>query len=156
MMARQTRDQFKKLNKLTEAQAALGWGVVLILATLLGTIYLTQASRTATVGRRVQILQNELIDLKRENGALEQHIAEAQSLDRLQAEALRQGFIPANPDDVTFLIVPDYPVGEGYDPFAVVPEATAVAPPIGTIEEALYLYFTGQVNALMRGEAREQ
>ena len=110
----------------------------------------------ASLVRRVQILQNELIDLKRENGALEQHIAEAQSLDRLQPEALRQGFIPANPEDVTFLIVPDYPVGEGYDPFAVVPDATAVAPPIGTIEEALYLYFTRQVNALMRGEAREQ
>lgn len=156
MMARQTRDQFKKLNKLTEAQAALGWGVVLILATLLGTIYLTQASRTATVGRRVQVLQNELIDLKRENAALEQHIAEAQALDRLQAEALRKGFIPANPDDVTFLIVPDYPVEEGYDPFADVPQVTAVPQPINTIEEALYFYFTGQLNEFMRGEAREQ
>ena len=156
MMARQTRDQFKKLNKLTEAQAALGWAVVLILGTLLGTIYLTQASSTATVGRRVQILQNELIELKRENSALEQKIAEAQSLDRLQSEAIRQGFIPANPDDVEFVIVEDYPVGAGYDPFAEVAEETAVSVAPNTIEEALLLYFTNQLNELMRGEASEQ
>ena len=58
MMARQTREQLKRLNALTEAQAALGWGVILLLAALLGTVYVSQASRIATVGRRVQILQN--------------------------------------------------------------------------------------------------
>ena len=156
MMARQTRDQFKKLNKLTEAQAALGWAVVLILGTLLGTIYLTQASRTATVGRRVQILQNELIELKRENSALEQKIAEAQSLDRLQSEAIRQGFVPANPDDVEFVIVEDYPIGAGYDPFTEIVEETAVSVAPNTIEEALLLYFTNQLNGFIRGEASEQ
>ncbi len=156
MMARQTRDQFKRLNKLTEAQAALGWAVVLILGSLLGTIYLTQASRTATVGRRVQILQNELIELKRENAALEQKIAEAQSLDRLQSEAVRQGFVQANPDDVQFVIVEDYPIGAGYDPFAVIEPETAVPVPPNSIEEALMLYFNDQINELMQGEAREQ
>ncbi len=156
MMARQTRDQFRRLNKLTEAQAAIGWGMVLLLGTLLGTIYLTQASRTAAIGRHVQVLQNELIELKRENSALEQGIAEAQSLDRLQGEAVKQGFVPANPEDIEFVIVTDYPLGTGYDPFAEDVEVTAVPTPPNTIEEALLLYFTGQLNQLMQGEAREQ
>ena len=109
-MARQTREQLKRLNALTEAQAALGWGVILVLAALLGTVYVSQASRIASVGRQVQILQNELTELKRQNNDLERDIAAAQALDRLQAEAVRLGFVEADPDDIEYIIVPDYPV----------------------------------------------
>jgi len=156
MMARQTRDQLKRLNKLTEAQAAAGWGIILILGALLGAIYLTQASRTAAIGRRVQLLQNDLIDLKRENGALERKIAEAQSLDRLQATAAALGFVPANPDDVQYLIIPDYPVGEPGDPLAIVPEATPTPVMAQTMEEAIWFYLNGRMKSFVQGEAREQ
>ena len=52
---RQKREQLKRLGWLTEAQAVLGWGVILILVALVGAIYLNQASRIASVGRRVQV-----------------------------------------------------------------------------------------------------
>ncbi len=156
MMARQTRDQLKRLNKLTEAQAAAGWGVILILGALLGTIYLTQASRTAAVGRRVQILQNDLIDLKRENNELEQKIAETQSLERLQATAAALGFVPANPEDVEFLVIPNYPVGEPANPLAIAPEATPAPATARTMEEAVWLYLNSQTDGVVQGEAREQ
>lgn len=157
MMARQTREQLKRLNALTEAQAALGWGVILVLAALLGTIYVSQASRIASVGRRVQILQNELIELKRENNDLERDIAAAQALDRLQAEAIRLGFVEANPDDIEYIIVPDYPVElEETDPLEIVPTVTAVPPPAATVREALWLYLSDRFSDFRRGEAREQ
>lgn len=156
MMARQTRDQLKRLNKLTEAQAAVGWGIILIFGALLGTIYLTQASRIATVGRHVQVLQNQLIDLKRENNDLEQKIAEAQSLDRLQAEAVRLGFVPADPEDIQYLIIPDYPVGAPIDPFAVIPEPVPTPVQAQSMEEAITLYLNSQISGFVRGEAREQ
>ncbi len=157
MMARQTREQIKRLNALSEAQAALGWGVILVLAALLGTIYVSQASRIASVGRRVQILQNELTELKRQNNDLERDIAAAQALDRLQAEASRLGFVEANPADIEYIIVPDYPVElDETDPLAVEPTVTAVPPPAETIREALWLYLSDRFSDFIRGEAREQ
>ena len=156
-MARQTREQLKRLNALTEAQAALGWGVILVLAALLGTVYVSQASRIASVGRQVQILQNELTELKRQNNDLERDIAAAQALDRLQAEAVRLGFVEADPDDIEYIIVPDYPAElEETDPLEILPQATAVPPPAETAQEALWLYLRGRFSDFIRGEAREQ
>lgn len=157
MMARQTREQLKRLNALTEAQAALGWGVILLLAALLGTVYVSQASRIAAVGRRVQILQNELSELKRQNNDLERDIAAAQALDRLQTEAVRLGFVEASPDDIEYIIVPDYPVEEVInDPLEILPQVTAVPPPAENVREALWLYLRSRFSDFIRGEAREQ
>jgi cell division protein FtsL len=157
MMARQTREQLKRLNALTEAQAALGWGVILVLAALLGTVYVSQASRIASVGRKVQVLQNELTDLKRQNNNLERDIAAAQALDRLQAEAIRLGFVEAAPADIEYIIVPDYPVElEETDPLEILPMVTAVPPPAATVREALWLYLSDRFSDFIRGEAREQ
>ena len=64
---RQKREKVKRLNWLTEAQAAIGWGIILVLVAVLGTIYLNQASHIAVTGRRVQMMQNELDTLKRDN-----------------------------------------------------------------------------------------
>jgi len=92
---RQARELARRLGLLTEAQAAAGWGVIVVLGALLGAIYLNQASKIATIGRRVQMEQNELDEVKRANAELERQIAEAQSLERLDAEARRLGFVLA-------------------------------------------------------------
>ncbi|MCA9936535.1 MAG: hypothetical protein H6662_12120 [Ardenticatenaceae bacterium] len=150
--ARKARESLRRLNWLTEAQAALGWGVILILAALLGVIYLSQASRIATVGRRVQILQNTLDTLHRENATLERKIAEAQSLERLQAEAARMGFLPADPEAIEYIIVTDYPP----DTFAIPePESAPVPPPVESMGEALWFTARGSITGFMRGESGE-
>lgn len=153
---RRTRAQLKRLTRLTEFQAVLGWGVILVIAALLGTIFLRQSSRIANTGRQVQILQNRLIDLKRENSAFEKQIAEAQSLERLQSEVIRLGFIPAQPGDIEYVIVPNYPVVETAVPDLPAPDVeTAVTPP-ATIQEALWLAINDSINYLIRGEASEK
>ncbi len=154
---RQTRAQLKRLTRLAEFQAVLGWGVILVIAALLGTIFLRQSSRIATTGRQVQILQSGLIDLKRENSAIEKQIAEAQSLERLQSAAIRLGFIPARPDDIEYVIVPNYPVAETAVPEPSTPDAeTAVAPPPATIRQAFWLAIEDSINDLVKGESREE
>jgi hypothetical protein len=154
-MSRQTREEAKRLSWLTEAQAAIGWGIVLILAALLGTIYLRQASRIAAVGRHVQITQIELEDIKRNNANLEQQIAEAQSLERLQAEAIRLGFKPAQPEDIEYIIVPDYPVAS--ESVVAPPLQTPVEiEPLETIVEAIWQNFKSRISSLIQGEAGEQ
>lgn len=156
MMARQTRDQVKRFHALTEAQAALGWGVILILAALVGAIYLSQASRTASVGRRIQVLQNDLDILKQENARLERSIAEAQQLDRLQQEAARLGFVPAHTDDIEYLMIPNYPAAAPIPTILDAPAETAVAPPPPqTIQEAIWLSIRQQISHFVEGEANE-
>ena len=85
------KERKKKLVNLTEAQAAMSWTVLLALAFLLGAIYLFQTSQIASVGRHVQEMQNQLDEAKQANVELEQKIAEAQSLERLQARSCPPG-----------------------------------------------------------------
>jgi cell division protein FtsL len=142
----------KRRNRfwLTEAQAALSWGIILALGALLGTIYLYQASRIAGVGRHVQDLQNELDNVKRVNAELEREIAEGQSLERLQAEAESMGFVRARPEDIEYLVVPDYPTAINQGP----PQEIVEPPkPIETITEALLITFQESINDLIRGES---
>jgi cell division protein FtsL len=142
----------KRRNRfwLTEAQAALSWGVILALGALLGTIYLYQASRIAGVGRHVQDLQNQLDDVKRVNAELERQVAEGQSLERLQSEAERLGFVRARPEDIEYIIVPDYPTAINQGAPLAVP---APPQPIETIHEAFVMAFQSSIHDLVRGES---
>lgn len=155
---RQARELARRLGWLTEAQAAAGWAVIIILAALLGAIYLNQASKIAAIGRRVQIEQSQLDEYKRINGELERLIAEAQALERLNAEALGMGFRPATPDEIEYLVIPDYPVGEAIEP-ALSQSGHALesaSTPPETMLEALLLTVQSVSDQLIRGQANEQ
>jgi len=152
---RSLRQQARRLIWLTEAQAALGWGVIIILIALLGAIYLSQTSKIATTGRRVQILQGELTDIKRINATLDRQIAEAQALPLLQERARALGFVQANPTDIEYLVVPDYPTGP--PPIATPPPEVVPTPePITTIQEALWYAVKEYVAGLIEGESSER
>jgi hypothetical protein len=151
------RSSNKRVTWLTEAQAAVGWGIILVLVAILGTVYLSQASRTAVAGRRVQIRQNELDDMKRENAELEKKIAEAQSLEDLQAKAQAMGFIQAQPENIEYLSIPDFPAETAVPPIiSATPESVELVPPPDTMEEALILAFQASVSSLIEGSAGEQ
>ena len=154
---RQKSERLKRLTWLNETQVALGWGVILILIALLGAIYLNQASRIASVGRRVQVLQSELENIKRDNAALARQIAEVQSLERLQREAIRLGFVPARPADIEYIIVPDYPIAPGPAIGDSAPDASVIeSDPPETMREAVWLAFKSGISSLIYGEASEQ
>ena len=152
--SRHTRELGRKLSKLTEVQAAIGWGLILLVIALLGVIYLNQSSRIATVGRRVQTLQYDLGEIQRENADLEREIAQAQSITRIQKEAEKMGFVKAQPAYIEYLVVPNYP--------AVAPvteqEAREVTKSTSaeSMREGIWLVIEGGLNDLMRGESREQ
>jgi cell division protein FtsL len=144
------KERKKSLLWLTEAQAALSWGVLLTMAALVGAIYLVQTSGIATAGTQVQLLQSELGDQKQENIELERDIAEAQSLDRLQRDALKLGFTRSTPGDVEFLVVPDYPqVSELTD----TSEPESLTEPAENLAEALWLAIRNSIGDLIQGES---
>jgi hypothetical protein len=152
--SRHTRELARKFGKLTEAQAVIGWGLILLVIALLGVIYLNQSSRIAAVGRRVQILQIELNTIQRENANLERDIASAQDISRINKEADQMGFIKAQPQDTDYLVVPKYP------PLAEVSELDAQAPveplTVESMKEAFWLVFESEISDLMQGESLEQ
>lgn len=152
---RQARELARRLGLLTQAQAAAGWAVIIILSALLGAIYLNQAAKIATIGRRVQREQAALDDFKRQNAELERLIAEAQALERLDAEAVRLGFVPSTPADIDYITIPNYPT----EPTGqrVEEEVPAVLPdPPGTVWEAISLAIRDLGIDLTRGEADER
>lgn len=152
---RQARELARRLGLLTEAQAAAGWGIIIILLALLGAIYLNQASKIATIGRRVQLEQQTLDRLRLENADLERRIAEAQTLDRLMSESRRLGFIPSSPPDIDYIVIPNYPT----EPIAttLIEEAPPPKPaPPETMLEAISLTIRGMGIGLTRGEVNDQ
>jgi len=149
--ARRNKARRRSLLWLTEAQAALGWAVLLALAAVLGSIYLHQTSGIAQVGRTVQSLQYRLNEVKRENTRLELEIAEAQSLGRLRREAERLGFVPSTPDDIDYEIIYNYPP-QRESTESLEPQLEPIS--IETAFEAIIRSLTSRIGDFSRGEAK--
>lgn len=91
-----------------ERKVALGMLLVLITFSLIGWLYLTQASSLTTTSFRIEQLRAELTVLKQQNAQMELKIAEWEDLPRIEQRARELGFGP--PGQVVYLPVPDYPV----------------------------------------------
>ena len=152
--SRQTREIARRFSKLTEVQAAVGWGLILLVIALLGVIYLNQSSKIAAVGRHVQEMQAEIRTIQRENSDIEREIAEAQSLTRLQKEAERMGFIRAQSTLVEYLVIPPFTSMTPEEEERYI-QGQSTNPPVEKIQEALRLTIESAINDLMEGEAGE-
>jgi cell division protein FtsB len=90
-----------------ERKAALGMLLVLITASLVGWLYLTQASSLTTTSFQIEQFREELATLNQQNAQLELEIAEREALPRIEQRARELGF--GLPDNVLYLPVPNYP-----------------------------------------------
>jgi hypothetical protein len=89
-----------------DARTAIGSLLILILVSLLGWLYLTQASQVTTTGYRIYELENERARLQRENAKLMLEIAELGRLEVVEARARQLGFVPS--EQVEYLAVAGY------------------------------------------------
>jgi len=152
--ARKTRELSRRLSKLTEAQAAMGWGVILLIVMCLGAIYLNQSSKIAAVGRHVQQLDYALGEIQHENARIERDIAEAQAVERLQQEAARLGFVTAQSSDIEYKVIPNYPAGAPTGSTLTTEETERTRSP-ETMKEAILIILRSRLDDLMRGESGE-
>ncbi len=90
-----------------ERKAALGMLLILITVSLVGWLYLTQASSIATTSFQIEQLRAELLILNQQNAHLELEIAKWEALPRVEQRARELGFGP--PGQVLYLPVPNYP-----------------------------------------------
>jgi len=91
-------------NKL-EGRATAGMLIIFLVLSLLGWIYLTQASHVATTSRRNQELEAEKVRLQQENMELMVAVAAYESVSRLAARAHELGYVAVTPEDADFLAV---------------------------------------------------
>ncbi len=101
----------KKSRWKLESRATTVMLVVLGMLSLLGWIYLSQASYVATTSRHVQQLEAEKARLQQENLELMAEIAELESVTRLTARAREMGLVMVAPEDVEFVVISDVPAG---------------------------------------------
>jgi cell division protein FtsL len=97
-----------------ERKAALGMLLMLITFSLIGWLYLTQASSLTTTSFQIEQLRAELAELKQQNAQLELEMAEWEALPRIEQRARELGFGP--PSQVNYLAVPNYPATDPTNP----------------------------------------
>jgi len=90
-----------------DSKAALGFLLILATFSLVGWLYLSQASAVTTTSYRIDELRIELDRLKNQNAALMLEIAQLEALSRVEARAREIGFRPAT--DIRYMRVTNYP-----------------------------------------------
>jgi hypothetical protein len=91
-----------------DSKAALGFLLLLATFSLVGWLYLTQASAVTATSYRIDELRLELDQIKNENAALTLEIAQLEALSRVEARAREIGFAPTT--NVRYLPVANYPM----------------------------------------------
>ncbi len=107
LRADSAEDSIEKSIGGLNARTAIGSLLILILVSMLGWLYLTQASQVTTTGYRIYELEMERTRLQRENAKLMLEIAELERLEDVKARARQLGFV--SPEQVKYLVVADYP-----------------------------------------------
>jgi hypothetical protein len=91
-----------------DSKAALGFLLLLATFSLVGWLYLTQASAVTATSYRIDQLRLELDQIKNQNAALTLEIAQLEALNRIETRARELGFAPTT--NVRYLPVANYPM----------------------------------------------
>ena len=91
-----------------DSKAALGFLLLLATFSLVGWLYLTQASAVTATSYRIDQLRLELDQIKNQNASLTLEIAQLEALDRVEVRARELGFAPTT--NVRYLPVANYPM----------------------------------------------
>lgn len=108
------RHVIRQLPWRLDSKAALGFLLILATFSLVGWLYLTQASAVTTTTYRIDELRLELDRLRNENAALTLEIAQLEALAHVEKRAQNLGFAPTT--NVRYLVVDNYPISTEEEP----------------------------------------
>ncbi len=106
----------------TQNQTLAILALILVVAIIIGALYLALATTTATTGRELQNLQSTRDYLQRANEETNAEIAGKRNIVDLRGRAQNLGFVPASSDDIQYIVVDGYSPGRATS----TPEITAV------------------------------
>ena len=123
---------FKQAPWRTQTQSVAVWSVVLMVIAVLGGLYLSVASRAGAAGRDLQRLEARQAELVLVNDQLRATLSQLRSVTRLNNRARELGFLPAQPEQIEYLAVSNYPVMVQAPPLpAAVPSAATASMSFG-------------------------
>lgn len=108
------RHVIRQLPWRLDSKAALGFLLILATFSLVGWLYLTQASAVTATTYRIDELRLELDRLRNENAALTLEIAQLEALAHVEKRAQDLGF--AATTNVRYLAVDNYPISTEEEP----------------------------------------
>ena len=108
MISLRPANVIRRLPWQIDSKAALGFLLILGTFSLVGWLYLTQASAVTATSYRIDELRLELDQFQSQNAALALEIAELEALPRIEQRARELGFEPIT--SVRYLPVANYPV----------------------------------------------
>ena len=79
-----------------------------VAVSMVAGIYLNITVRATLAGREIQSLQNQLINDQRANSDQETTLAGLTSVESMQQRAVAKGFKPADPANITYVVVPGF------------------------------------------------
>lgn len=108
----------ENVRNLTQAYSQAPWRkqmmfiglflLVVIFAALVAGIYLDVTARTATIGREIQLMDEQIEALKLTNADLESKLAFMNSMEEMERRARSLGFERQEKEQAIFLVVPGY------------------------------------------------
>ncbi len=101
------RNVIRQIPWRLDSKAALGFLLILATFSLVGWLYLSQASAVTATSYRIDELRVELDHLKNQNAAFVLEIAELEALSRVETRARQIGFRPTT--NIQYLSVTNYP-----------------------------------------------
>ncbi len=124
------------------------FAVGLVSIAMLAGLYLVVSVQAATLGREIQEIQADILDVQRENANLETQLARLTSASVMENRALELGYLPVTDNNREYLAVP------GYIPRAsvVLAPPPGLAVPAGTefpaeLNQTLFQWLTGLVRS---------
>lgn len=141
----QIKRVFRQAPWRVQTQVVAAAAVFFLVLAALGGLYLATATRAATAGRDVQRLEAQKTDLLHELDQLQAEIAAAQAISRLETRAHELGFVPANSDQVEYLVISGYPA----------PPAASAPPPAASLpdyDETLASWFMDRLQNWSTGQ----
>ena len=140
-----TQQAVRQLPLRKPAQSAAIVALVMVVAVIIGALYLAQATTTATTGQEFFNLQSTRDYLQRANEDSNAEIAFKENISTLRGRAQALGFVPIDAEKLEYLVV------NGYAP------NRATATPVVT-PEPVYVYdetFTGWAQSQWNSLAKQ-
>jgi len=141
----------KTLNQIFQTYKQASWrnqvqwiGLFMIVLASIGIVsafYVNVTSRKALAGRQIATSKENILAMQHNISELESKIAAAGSTQNMQERAAAMGFIPAEPQEFVYILVP------GYTPkpaFSLAPKAVPNSAPylLPEYTESLFDWFT--------------
>jgi len=99
---------YKQAPWRTQIQRVGAFLLVVVVIAIISGLYLNISGQSAATGRRIQNLESELADLKRENNDLQTKLGAIQSVRELSARVDSLNMRPLTVDEALYLEVPGY------------------------------------------------